>query len=184
MPTATAVDNGDVVEAAYGKCKRTACENKNACCRHRMTGDLYCPQCARLINENNPLWHGARLVAFPVLRDPVVYLINPHLIRRDLWQIVRHVLGPCAKVFLAESESDHRLSGTTPDVVITDNPQPTDDLWIRLRKPTLILVRMWGTFRRIHETRQDVQFVGIGSGFADLKNALAEELFRNVTEGL
>jgi hypothetical protein len=46
------------------KCRRTACKveltEKNAC-RHTDTGDLYCPRCARRINEGC----GRELVVFP-----------------------------------------------------------------------------------------------------------------------
>lgn len=43
------------------KCRRTACQSDNAVCRHSQTGDMYCPRCARKINEHNP-----GLVAWPV----------------------------------------------------------------------------------------------------------------------
>ncbi len=42
------------------KCARTACYNMNAMCRHKDTGHLYCPKCARKINEIAP-----GLVEFP-----------------------------------------------------------------------------------------------------------------------
>lgn len=33
------------------KCAREACDIPNACFRHSQNGNLYCPKCARLINE-------------------------------------------------------------------------------------------------------------------------------------
>lgn len=43
------------------KCARSACESQNACCRHTENSNLYCPRCARGINETNP-----GLVLFPI----------------------------------------------------------------------------------------------------------------------
>lgn len=37
------------------KCRRTACDSiHNIICRHTQTGDLYCPACARAINDFTP----------------------------------------------------------------------------------------------------------------------------------
>jgi hypothetical protein len=37
------------------KCRRTACDSThNIICRHTQTGDLYCPRCARAINDYTP----------------------------------------------------------------------------------------------------------------------------------
>lgn len=37
------------------KCARTACSaTRNVVCRHTHSGALYCPRCARKINEHNP----------------------------------------------------------------------------------------------------------------------------------
>jgi hypothetical protein len=37
------------------KCRRTACDaTHNIICRHTQTGDLYCPACARAINDFTP----------------------------------------------------------------------------------------------------------------------------------
>ena len=50
-----------------GKCARTACDVPNAVCNHTMAPyRLYCPKCARAINEHTP-----GLVEFPrTLREP------------------------------------------------------------------------------------------------------------------
>lgn len=45
------------------KCARTVCNRMNAVCRHRLDGRMYCPSCARKINEHNPA--DPPLVEFP-----------------------------------------------------------------------------------------------------------------------
>ena len=46
---------------APAKCHRAACpRTRDVACRHTQTGHLYCPSCARAINEHNP-----GLVEFP-----------------------------------------------------------------------------------------------------------------------
>jgi hypothetical protein len=42
-------------DASATKCARTACKStRNVRCRHTQTGRLYCPRCARAINDHNP----------------------------------------------------------------------------------------------------------------------------------
>ncbi len=45
------------------KCHRTACKSTiNIIYKHKQTGDMYCPQCARKINDANPLRDGSLLI--------------------------------------------------------------------------------------------------------------------------
>ncbi len=39
------------MEKSNIKCARTACPSLNAVCEHTHDGRLYCPRCARMINE-------------------------------------------------------------------------------------------------------------------------------------
>lgn len=48
------------------ECSVTVCKRTNACCRHRQTGDVYCPRCARKINDANPMPDKVPLVLFPI----------------------------------------------------------------------------------------------------------------------
>jgi hypothetical protein len=42
------------------KCRRKVCNSHNAICRHTQTNEMYCPKCAKKINQFNP-----GLVEFP-----------------------------------------------------------------------------------------------------------------------
>jgi hypothetical protein len=57
------VATGEVIDSP--KCNRTACD-AHGCCVHTENGKLYCPRCARKINECNP-----GLVAFPKMNEPI-----------------------------------------------------------------------------------------------------------------
>ena len=60
------------------KCARTACMSMNAVCQHTQTGRLYCPRCARRINEANP--QVPNLITFPKSRgeaDRLKAEVNP-----------------------------------------------------------------------------------------------------------
>ena len=50
------------------KCARGACDSKNAACLHRDNGKMYCPRCARNINEACPMEDGEPLVYFPAVK--------------------------------------------------------------------------------------------------------------------
>jgi late competence protein required for DNA uptake (superfamily II DNA/RNA helicase) len=58
------------------KCRRTACNNQNADCKHTQTGEMYCRSCALKINMYNPLPDGKKLVELPVLASVVQQVIN------------------------------------------------------------------------------------------------------------
>lgn len=59
------IGKAKLLELSSKKCARTACENThNIVCRHTQSGQLYCPSCARRINEANPEHPG--LVTLPM----------------------------------------------------------------------------------------------------------------------
>ena len=84
------------------KCARRACNSENAVCRHTQTGRLYCPRCARKINE--AVVRATPLVTFPSDRAEAQRILDQTGMTKQQQE------AELAKQYDAKSEPD-RLRG-------------------------------------------------------------------------
>lgn len=80
------------------KCTRGACDSKNAACLHRDNGKMYCPRCARKINESCPMEDGEPLVYFPAVK-----------IKKDAEFLLNEIVGNSVKIRAGEHAGKHAV---------------------------------------------------------------------------